>query len=138
MASYSVIDSKEQKYSWGVWPVKENVDTTLSLLNMGGGKVGLSYSAKYSGMKDGTTGGGPIEVSGNLNQKVHSGPDIYVVVSQYQNRGSYVSMHVEIKVDVAGSRTIYSQTLSGNYTADTSGWKALVESLNAPRNEQPA
>lgn len=130
--NYTVIDSKTESHSYGFWKASENVKTTISLLNMGGGKVGLSYSASYSGLETGTVQGGPFEVDGDETKKVHDSPEVDVVISQYEKGENHVSTHVAITVDipVIGKQTIYSETLAGNYSV-TTGWEALFAELDA-------
>lgn len=39
--SNTVIDKKSEHHSFGVWPVKINVDTTLTLVKLDDGSLGI-------------------------------------------------------------------------------------------------
>ena len=133
--SNTVIDSKTDKRKFGFWPVTETVTTTLTLVNLGAGRVGINYHSKFSGVKDGEVSGGPIEVSGDIEKVVNQSPKVTVIVSQFNKTSNYISMHVKIVVDipVIGSETIYSKTLGGDLGAETGfavaldGVKKLLE-----------
>ncbi|MBS7564181.1 hypothetical protein KHS38_07165 [Mucilaginibacter sp. Bleaf8] len=113
----SVIDTKTDKHTFGVWPVKETVTTTLSLILTGPDTFGLNYQAQYSGIKSGTVSGGPYAVSGNGSFVVNDNPKVTVTISNYSDSGSYISMHIQITVDipVIGTETIFDETLGGPY-----------------------
>jgi hypothetical protein len=130
--SNTKIQCKNEEHSFGVWPAREKVSTTLCLVSMGGGKVGLTYESTFSGVKDGSVQGGPIEVPGNLQRVINDSPKVTITVTEYQNTGTYASIHVEITVDipVLGTKTIYSQTLGGNYSAQMNGWSSALTSFS--------
>ena len=117
--SNTVIDKKTETHKFGGWIASESVTTTISLVNMGDGKFGLSYDSKFSGVKDGHVQGGPFAVDGNKNIKVHSSPDVHLTISKFDKTSSTISMNVDITVDipVLGTKTIFDQTLSGTYAA---------------------
>jgi hypothetical protein len=126
--SYSAIDCKEEKHSFGLWPLTESVSTTLCIVNMGSSNMGLTYDASFSGIKSGHVKGGPYEVDGDMEKEVNANPRVMLYVSNFNKGRSYVSMHVKITVDipVVGTETIYDQTLGGNYSVET-GWAELLE-----------
>lgn len=130
MSDNTDIQCKTEKHSFGFGA--EKVSTTLCLVNMGAGKVGLRYESKFSGIKDGDVSGGPIEIDGNLEKTIHNDPKVAITVSGYQNTGSYASMHVKIVVDgpfPIGKVTIYDQTLGGNFQAQATGWAVALDSV---------
>lgn len=117
--SYQVIDSKSEKNSYGAWVVSENVKTTLSLVYMGNNIFALNYDSVFSGLKFGQVQGGPISVSGNTTIIVNNDPKVTVTIGQFNQdlQNNSISLHVMIDVDipVIGLKTIYNQTLGGNY-----------------------
>ena len=136
--SSTVIDSKTESHSFGFWPVKEKVETTLSLVNMGQGKTGGNYNSKFSGVKSGHVSGGPIEISKNETKVVNPSPKVEVIVSNFSKTDTEVSMHIKITVDipVIGTETIYSQTLGGKYNREVVGWNAVVGDVDKHLREQ--
>ena len=132
--SYTVIDKKAELHTYGVWPVKEKVSTTLTLLNLDSGQIGASYDSEFGGVKNGHVQGGPIVVDGDKTAVVNESPKVTVVVSQFNKTPSYISMHIAITVDipVIGTETIYSQTLGGHYDG-LSGWAAAIGNINIKR-----
>ena len=123
--SYTIIDKKSESHKYG-WGLEEDVTTTMSLMNIGNEKIGLSYEANYSGIKSGGVHGGPFEVTGDETKIVHDSPKVEVIISNFNKKSSYVSLHVKITVDipVIGTETIYDQTLGGEYSEST-GWAAV-------------
>lgn len=128
--SNTVIDSKTQKHKFGVWPVTETVTTTLDLVEMSPGKFGVNYKAVYSGVKSGTVSGGPTSIPGNGSFVVNPNPKVTVIVTNYSDSGTYISMHIQITVDipVLGTKTIFDATLGGAYGA--SGWEGITSHLS--------
>ncbi|WP_103071556.1 hypothetical protein [Aquimarina sediminis] len=128
--SQTVIDSKTQTVKFGFWPAKEEITTTLQLLNLGKGDFGIDYHSKFSGIKDGEVKGGPISIDGNLTKVVNKSPEVKVIVSNYNKTNDYISMHVKIDVDipVIGNETIYEQTLGGSYI-DSTGWDVSLANV---------
>ena len=125
--SYTVINTKIDKTSFAFGAKK--VITTISLVNMGSGKVGLTYDADYSGMASGHVASDKaIEIDGNKTQKVHNNPEVDVIISNYEKTSVHVLMHIKVTVNYARKHTIFDETLEGNYTAET-GWGALFEEL---------
>ena len=124
---YTVISEKTESHTFGVWPVKEKVTTTMSLVNMGNGQLGLSYESTFSGIKEGDVKGGPEEIDGDVEKVVNDSPKVVVAVSEFNKASNYASMHVEISVEipVIGTEQIYSQTLGGSYSEDT-GWSVAI------------
>lgn len=119
--SYTVIDKKTNKKSFGIWPVKGEVTTTMSIVNMGNSKFGLSYEAEYRGVQDGSVKGGPFEITGNETRTVHDSPRVEVILNNFDKTSNHVSVHVRITVDipVIGTETIFDETLSGSYSQST-------------------
>lgn len=125
--SYTVIDTKTDKTSFAFGA--EKVITTISLVNLGSGKVGLTYDADYSGMASGHVASDKaIEVDGSETQKVHDNPEVDVIISDYEKTSAHVSMHIKVTVNYAGEHTIFDETLAGDYSAEA-GWSALFEEL---------
>ncbi len=125
----SVIDSKTDKHSYVLGA--EKVSTTLTLIETSPGNFGISYKSKYSGIKSGSVHGGPIAVSGDINKKVHSNPDVTVVVSNYSKSSAHISMHIKIEVDtgtIIGKVTIFDDTLGGKY--GTNNLQNIVDHIN--------
>lgn len=135
--SYTIIDQKTEKHNFGVWPVTETVTTTLSLVNMGSGKFGLTYDSGFSGVKKGHVSGGPYEVTGNENIVVNENPKVVATISNFNKTESYISMHEKITVDIPiiGTKTIYDQTIGGEYSSET-GWTVALDELGAKINSQ--
>lgn len=133
MSNYTVIDQKVEEHSYGLWPIKEKITTTIALVNLGSKKVGLTYDAEFSGIKDGHVNGGPAEIDGNMTQIINENPKVELVIAQYQNTGSYASMNVQITVDmpVLGTHAIFNQTLGGSYSAAGTGWQVALKSAAA-------
>ncbi|MDY0321396.1 MAG: hypothetical protein WHU93_02165 [Arcobacteraceae bacterium] len=133
--AFTVIDSKTESQSYGGFPVSEKVKTTLQLLNMGDGNIGLSYDSSFSGVKSGQVHGGPIAINGNEDKVVNQTPRIVVSISEFNKSKSYASMHVRIVVDipVLGNKTIYNQTLGGHYEEST-GWAVAMENIESIKN----
>lgn len=131
MSDYTRIQCKTQSESYGFGA--EKVSTTLCLVHMGGAKVGLTYESEFSGIKSGQVSGGPIEVDGNIARDVNPDPKVTISVSGYENTGSHASMHVSITVAIplplVGTKTIYSQTLAGDYTPGVAGWAPVLEAV---------
>jgi hypothetical protein len=132
--SYTVIDSKEESHLYLL--VGQKVSTEVSLLNMGSGEIGLSYTFYYSGIESGAAYSGPELVSGNTSQIFKEDSKVTCTVSQFNQTDDYVSMHVKIVVDLEGSHTIYNQSLSGYYDNNQTGL-ALTFS-NLPTSEVPS
>lgn len=128
--SNTVIDSKTQSNKFGFWPVTESVTTTLDLVEMSAGKFGVNYKAVYSGVKDGTVSGGPTSIPGNGSFVVNPSPKVTVIVTNYSDSGTYISMHIQITVDipVLGTKTIFDATLGGAY--GSSGWSGIVNHIS--------
>jgi hypothetical protein len=133
--AFTVIDSKGESHSYGGFPVSEKVSTTLQLLNMGDGNIGLSYDSSFSGVKSGQVHGGPIVITGNEEKVVNQSPRVVVSISEFNKSKSYASVHVRIIVDVPvlGSQTIYNQTLGGHYEEST-GWRVAMENIESIKN----
>lgn len=117
---FSVIDKKSDSHSFGRWPLKEQIDTTLTLVETDPGVFGLYYEVNYSGIRGGNAQGGPIAVSGNVSSRVTEKPvPVDVQVSNYSNdtATSTISMHITIIAHsgVIGDVTLYDQTLGGKY-----------------------
>lgn len=138
--SNTVIDSKSESHSFGFWPAKEHVKTTLSSVNMGQGKIGLTYESKFSGVKSGHVSGGPIEITGDETKVVNPSPKIEVIISNFSKTDTAVSMNVEITVaiPVIGTETIYNETLGGKYNREVAGWNAVVGDVDKHLREQQA
>lgn len=111
-----VICQKTETNSYGIWPAKESVTTTISLINAGNGTVGLSYDCSFNGVKSGHVHGGPYPVSKDENIVVNDSPEVHVIISEFNNTGSYVTLCMELVVNipVIGSKTIYKQILEGS------------------------
>lgn len=133
--SNTIIDKKTDNHNFGSWPVKETVSTTLFLANMGSGKIGLSYDCKFSGVKNGHVQGVPIEVTENKNIVVNDSPKVTLIISNFNKTETYVSLHVKITVLFMGTKTIYNETLGGEYTSE-SGWALALASLETKINSQ--
>lgn len=127
---YSIIDRKVESHTFGVWPVKENIKTTLTLVKMDNGSLGLIYEADFSGVKSGHVSGGPREINGDGTIVVNPNPKVVVSISQYKRTDTYGSMHIKITVDipVIGSETIFDKTLGGNLPAGNA-WENAVNEL---------
>lgn len=127
--SSTVIDSKTQSHKFGVWPFTETVTTTLKLVEISSGTFGIIYDSKYSGIKDGHVGGGPIPISGNGSYEVNKSPKVEVIVTNYSDDGSSISMNIKITVDipVLGTKTIFDATLGGAYSLG--GWESMVNHI---------
>lgn len=135
--SYPVIASKTDNNNWFI----EKCSVTLTLVQMSPAdpKFGLSYSADWSGVKKGNTAGGPYPVAGNGTTVVNQDPKVTLIVSDYTDTGSTISMHVEVTVDaggVIGTKTVFDDTLSGSYPA--AGLTDMVASMQADMAAQPA
>lgn len=128
--SFTVIDKKTESHDYGHWPLKESVTTTIMLLNMGGGQIGVSYDSDFSGLKSGHVQGGPIAIEGNEGIIVNDSPKVTVVISQFNKTANYISVHIAITVEipVIGSETIYDQTLGGYYDSKT-GWGLAIGNI---------
>ena len=116
----TVIDSKTQSKTFGLWPAKETVTTTLNLLELSAENppsFGISYDVSYSGIKDGHIVGGPINVQGNGTYVVNENPRVVVTISNYSLSGNLISFHIVINVTapVIGDITIFDGTLGGPY-----------------------
>ena len=113
--SHAVIDKKSEKTSFGFLTMKAKVDTTLTLVELEAGQVGVLYEAVFSGIKDGRVNGGPMVISKNTTKQVNDSPEVNVVVSNFDKQADAVAMHITITVDVPmlGKQTIYNQTLAG-------------------------
>ncbi|ADQ80270.1 hypothetical protein Palpr_2134 [Paludibacter propionicigenes WB4] len=133
--SYTVIDKKAEHHSFGVWPVKINVDTTLTLVKQENDHLGISYDCVFSGVKSGHVQGGPIQVDGDMTKVVNDNPKVLVIISGYQKTAAYASMHVKITVDapVIGTITIFDSTLGGNIPAGNA-WELIAEGMKAELN----
>ena len=129
--SYPIIDSKTQKHTFSAIFKKETVVTTLDLVELSAGKFGVMYNSKYSGIKSGHVSGGPVAVSGNGSHVVNPNPKVEVIVSNYSDSGSHISMHIKITVaiPVLGTKTIFDATLGGEY--GVGGWDAIVSHLES-------
>lgn len=125
----AIIASKTDDKTFGAWPLKEKISTTITLLQTGSDAFGLAYQAVYSGIKSGSVSGGPYAVSGNLNKVVNQSPKVTLIVSNYSDTGSYISMRVIITVDipVIGTETIFDETLGGSYSQG--GLQAIVDHI---------
>ena len=119
--SYTVIDKRTYKKSFGVWPLKGEVTTTMTFVNMGNSNVGLSYEAEYGGIQAGSDKGGPFEVTGNQIKNVNDSPKVEVIISDFNKTSNHASLHVRITVGipVIGTETIFDETLSGSYSSST-------------------
>ncbi len=117
--AYPVIDSKTGNISFGT-VIKEDISTTLVLVEISHGKFAINYQVRYSGIKWGNTVGGPINVSGNINAIVSADPKVLAVISDFADSGSIISMHITIWVDIPGQGTkiIFDETLGGEYGTD--------------------
>lgn len=127
-----VIASKTEKHTWSFLFVNEQVVTTLTLVKLDNGKVGINYDVSFSGIKSGHVTGGPIVVKGNEMVKLHSDPDVFVEVTQFQKSKTYVSMHIKIAVHAPspiGEKVIFDQTLGGNIPAEN-GFTIPILQLN--------
>lgn len=126
---YSVIDSRTEKTSFGLGALK--VQTTLTLVKMDEGGFGILYSADYSGMKEGHVTGGPASLpSGNARVVVNASPEVVLIITNYVDSGSTISMHVQVTVavPVLGTKTIFNNTLGGRYSL-SNPWEDLVASF---------
>lgn len=105
--------------TFGVWPVKEHVSVTLTLLETAPDVFAVSYDATYSGIKSGHVAGGPIPVGGNGSYVVNQDPKVTVTVSNWTDDkvNHRISAHFKITVDapVLGSITIFDKDLGGKY-----------------------
>lgn len=133
--NYTVIDSKTDKHTYGTWPAKETVETTISLVEMDDGNFGLKYDSKFSGIKSGHVQGGPYQVDGNMEIKVNDNPKVMLIISNYNKTEEIIVMSVKITVNipVIGTKTIFNETLSGNYTSNT-GWGYIAINLTETFN----
>lgn len=131
--SNTVIDQRTEAHDFvGVWPyLRQLVRTTLSLVNMGSGEIGLSYASTFNGVAGGSVQGGPIEVSGNKNIVVTNLPKVTFIISNYNKTALYASLHAKITVDFPqiGTETIYDKSLGGEYTSEN-GWTLALASLD--------
>lgn len=113
----TLIDTKTEIHTFGVWPLKETVTTTIQLYKLEIGGFGASYSVLYSGVKDGDVAGGPIPIQGNMIQEISPDPSVKVkvTVSEYLDSRTTVSMHITAEVTVSeyGTKMIFNQTLGG-------------------------
>jgi len=130
--SYTVIDKKTEHHDFGSWPVKISIDTTLTLVNLGNGNVGLNYDCTFSGIKKGHVQGGPIQVDGNMTKVVNDNPKVLAIISGYQKTANYASMHVQITVDmpVFGTKTLFDSTLGGSFSEENA-WKLIASELES-------
>lgn len=128
--AYPIIDSQTETHNWVIEKCSVRLD--LLELNAPNGKFGVNYSAHWSGVKKGQISGGPVPVPGNGSTVVNHNPDVTVIVSNYNDTGSTVSMHVKVTVAAGGpigTKTVFDKTLSGAYPAAT--FSDLVASLQA-------
>lgn len=134
--SNSVIDSKTQSFDFGFWPFKEKVTTTLDLVEISAGKFGVNYKAVYSGLKDGTVSGGPAMIPSDGTYIVNEDPKVAVIVTNYSDSGAYISMNIQITVDipVIGTETIFDGTLGGAYGSP--GWAGIVNHISKISQEK--
>lgn len=135
--STTVIASKTQKVKFGFWPVKEEVTTTLQLVNLGKGNFAIDYYSRFTGIKDGNTKGGPIRILGNTEELVNAHPEVKVTVKNFSTQERHVSMHIIIAVDIPfiGMKTIYDQTLGGTFE-HIAGWQLSLANLEAAMDER--
>ncbi|TAJ12216.1 hypothetical protein DMA11_13780 [Marinilabiliaceae bacterium JC017] len=127
--SNSVIDTKTEHHKFFVPPwYSEVVDTRLTLVTMGSGKVGILYDSKFSGVKSGHVHGGPIEVKGNT--VIKPDPRVTITISNFRKTDTYASMHIKIDVSAVISVTIFDQTLGGEITTN-SGWKGTLDAVES-------
>jgi hypothetical protein len=130
----SVIDKKSDNHSFGVWPVKEQINTTLTLVETNPGVFGIYYEVNYSGVRGGNAQGGPIALSGNISSRVTESPvPVDVQVSNYSNdtATSTISMHITVIAHsgVIGDITLYDQTLGGKYQINVA--EAIVAHIHS-------
>jgi|GEM_PF-1149862 len=130
--SNTVIDRKTDRHTFGHWPAKEEVATTITLVHMGSGKFGLSYDSVFSGVKSGHVSGGPYPVSGNMHKVLHNSPQVVLTISNFDETSTTISMRVTITVDipVLGNKTIFDETLGGAY-ASGAGWDIALANVGA-------
>ena len=115
--SNTEIDSKSESHKYGTWIASAKINTTLTLLDLGNGKVGIKYESVYSGIKNGQMKGGPLEIHKNVDKVFNMSPEVKIVISQFSKESDYVTMNVciVVSVPVIGEHTIYNQTLSGKF-----------------------
>jgi hypothetical protein len=134
MSFPAVIDTKTDTHNW--WVEKSSVTISLMELSATDPKFGLSYSAKWSGVKSGSTSGGPYPISGNGSTVVNQNPQVTLVVSDYTDTGSSISLHVSVTVDAGGAigiKTVFDDSLSGKYPQ--TGFSGMVASMQADAAE---
>jgi hypothetical protein len=114
---YSVIDSKSDKRKFQKFPLSETIITTINLLELTPGKFGLDYQADYSGVKVGKINGGPLDISGNGTYIENDDPKVTMIISNYSDSGTAISMQITINIDapILGTVTIFDQALGGKY-----------------------
>lgn len=130
--SSTIIDRKTDKHTFGHWPAKEEVATTITLVHTGSGQFGLAYDAVFSGVKSGHVSGGPYPVSGNMHKVLHNSPQVVLTISNFDETSTTISMRVTITVDIPilGNKTIFDETLGGAY-ASGAGWDIALANVGA-------
>ena len=115
--STTVIDTKTEKRTFKAMLLKEHIDTTIALEQLANGAFGLSYNCHFYGVKAGKQSGGPFELTGNVRSAVQEHPTVILVVSNFQQTAQHIRMDVAITIDfpIVGTKTIYNQTLEGQY-----------------------
>ena len=136
MTKNVVIDRKSQKVTFGLWPIKEDIETTMTLVQMEDGGCGLIYDAEYSGVKKWHATGGPIKVSGNQTATVNEDPPIRVTISDWSETDQRISARVKITVEFMGNHTLYNQILVGPKPATDHLEKAMASMTDGIKASQ--
>ncbi|MDN3657859.1 hypothetical protein QWZ08_19560 [Ferruginibacter paludis] len=126
----SIIDTKTDERNFGGM-IHENISTTLNLVQTAVGKFGVTYQITYTGRKTGSSSGGPQAVDGNTSFQASDDPPVTVNVSDYSDSGSFISIHVNIKVKIpiVGFKDIFDQTLAGNYSTPGANLKNMFNRI---------
>ncbi|MBZ4023172.1 hypothetical protein CKO11_11965 [Rhodobacter sp. TJ_12] len=117
-----VIDKQTDKRSYGLFGIEKS-EITLTLVEMGPDKFGMSFEAQWSGLVSGHTAAGPFEVHGDQDKIVHQNPTIRVEISNWSLDAAHkrLSAHCRIHVDLSsyglGTVLVYDKTLAGTFGA---------------------
>lgn len=135
--SNTVIDRKKESHSFGFWPAKEEVTTTITLIKNENDTFGILYESRFEGIKDGHVSGGPYEINGNESRVVNNSPKVKLIISNYYKSENTITMTVKITVDipVIGTETIYKKTLSGDWGSMVV-WRNISDTIKEGLSKQ--
>jgi len=113
----SIIATKTEENNFGNFLFKEKIITELTLVQTDLDKFGINYQIVFTGAKDGSTNGGPMVISKNEIFQANADPLVTVTISEYEDSGATISMHILIRValPVLGTKSIFDGILAGPY-----------------------